>query len=185
MVVDNAIGSSGETEYNIYVLFGTGDNPYAEDLDSFSENERFFFYVYEDSDQKDEGTPCSQAELTWFYQLPAGTRVWASAFAAAGNLYFGTTSTDTDDPCEPKPTDDQDEPIEGSLFVFDLKTGSKKYQRTTGNIVTTPIVEDEHLYVKLADGSVLQLGSGKYNNEVITGGIGSTRIISWREVISR
>jgi hypothetical protein len=47
--------------------------------------------------------------------------------------------------------------------------------------VITPIVYDEHLYVKGSSAEVLSFGSGQYDNEVIKGGFPKVEIRAWRE----
>jgi len=50
-----------------------------------------------------------------------------------------------------------------------------------GNTVTTPIVYDEHVYLKSAAGEVQSFGSGNYDNEVIISGFPKVEIRAWRE----
>ena len=178
VVVDNSLTSSGDLQYNIRVFFGTGDSPYA-DEDINTGNTTYHFFAYTDHATKGS-VSTSNVELSWFEALPAGQRVFASAFASAGNIYFGTATSDTEDPC--------DGSNEGRIYGFtysglsvinDPDTGEHGLE--VGDIVTTPIVEDEHLYIKTRDG-LKSFGSSKYNNETKVGGLPYTRVRFWREI---
>jgi hypothetical protein len=177
VVVDNSLSSSGELIYNVHIFFGTGDSPYAdEDIDTGNTNYHFFAYT----DHATKGsTDTADVELSWFETLPAGHRVFASAYAAAGSVYFGTATSDTEDPC--------DGPNEGRIYAFSF-SGSSLLNDDDGNhgvevgdIITTPLVEDEHLYIKTRDG-LKSLGSHQYNNATRMGGLPYTRLRQWREV---
>jgi hypothetical protein len=50
-----------------------------------------------------------------------------------------------------------------------------------GNTVITPVVYDEHLYVKASSAEVQSFGSGTYDNEVLEGGFPKVEIKAWRE----
>ena len=177
VVVDNSLTSSGELEYNVRVFFGTGDSPYAdEDVDTG--NTTYHFFAYTDHAQKGS-IVSSDIELDWFEALPAGHRVFASAFAAAGNVYFGTATSDTEDPCEG--------PNEGRIYAFSysgkskLTDGDGNNGFEVGDIITTPLVDDEHLYIKTPDG-LKSFGDGEYNNATKAGGLPYTRMRFWREI---
>ncbi|MGE4545150.1 MAG: PilC/PilY family type IV pilus protein [Pedobacter sp.] len=177
VVVDNSLTSSGELEYNVRIFFGTGDSPYAdEDIDT--DNTNYHFFAYTDHAEKGS-TSVDNIELSWFETLPAGHRVFASAYAAAGSIYFGTATSDTEDPCAG--------PNEGRIYAFSysgsslLNDASGTHGVEVGDIITTPLVYDEHLYFKTANG-LTSLGSGKHNNETKTGGLPYTRLRQWREV---
>jgi hypothetical protein len=51
-----------------------------------------------------------------------------------------------------------------------------------GNTVITPIVVDEHVYVKASSAEVQSFGSGKYNNKTIMGGFPKVEIRFWHEI---
>ncbi len=177
VVVDNSLTSSGELEYNVRVFFGTGDSPYAdEDVDTG--NTTYHFFAYTDHAQKGS-IVSSDIELDWFEALPAGHRVFASAFAAAGNVYFGTATSDTEDPCEG--------PNEGRIYAFSysgkskLTDGDGNNGFEVGDIITTPLVDDEHLYIKTPEG-LKSFGDGEYNNATKAGGLPYTRMRFWREI---
>jgi outer membrane protein assembly factor BamB len=70
----------------------------------------------------------------------------------------------------------------GDLYVFDIATGVKKYQTEVGNTVITPIVVDEHVYVKASSAEVQSFGSGIYNNKTIMGGFPKVEIRFWHEI---
>jgi outer membrane protein assembly factor BamB len=174
-MADNSISSSGEIEYNINVLFGTGDSPYHdEDIDTA--NTTYHFFAYRDQNPKgmcDENT----MHLDWFYELPAGHRVFASAFAAAGNIYFGTATAETEDPCEGGGGSNND----GAIFVLTMD-GTEVFQKTVGNVIASPLVEDQHLYVKSTAVGLQSMGDGQYNNETLMGGLPDIQIRYWREI---
>ena len=50
-----------------------------------------------------------------------------------------------------------------------------------GNTVITPIVYDEHLYIKASSADVQSFGSGEYDNEVAKGDFPKVEIRAWRE----
>ncbi|MFH0845772.1 MAG: hypothetical protein V1930_09855, partial [Pseudomonadota bacterium] len=134
-----------------------------------------YFYAYNDHNEKgacDAGT----VDLDWLLELPAGNRVWYSAFAAAGNIYFGTSTAETEDPCAAVEANAN----KGMLYAFSI-TGKPKFSRQVGNVLAPPVVEDEHLYFRTVDG-LTSLGSGQYNNTVSVGGIGKSALSMWREI---
>jgi type IV pilus assembly protein PilY1 len=173
VTVENGINPDGSTDYNVRVFFGTGDNPYFdEDIDTGSTNYHFFSYL----DKAAKGNiDYSQIELDWFYPLDPEQRIFASAFAAAGKIYFGTATSDTEDPC--------DGTNQGGLYSFDVNGGNvdNPTRIATGDIVTTPLVEDEHLFVRTVTGTVM-IGGGGFNNQTKVGGLGVTKPASWREI---
>ncbi len=178
VIVDNGIDSDGAVTYDIKILFGTGDSPYFdEDIDMG--NTRYHFFVYRDQAKKGEFDN-SQVFLDWFYELPEGHRIFASAFAAAGQVYFGTATSETEDPCDTPSTSGLSSL--GDLYVFDIASGVKKYQQEVGNTVITPIVVDEHVYLKSSSAEVQSFGSGIYNNETIMGGFPKVEIRAWHEI---
>ncbi len=179
VVVDNSIASDGSISYNIRVFFGTGDSPYAdENINTAETNYHFFAYL----DQDDKGA-CGDAKLDWLYTLPAGERVWASAFASAGQIYFGTTTAETEDPCEGY----QEGADTGSLYAVDQKleegASLSPVQTDVGdNINVSPVTTDEHVFVKKPSGEVDVIGDGEFNNEVKGKGRGQSKVLLWREV---
>lgn len=111
--------------------------------------------------------------------MPAGHRIFASAFAAAGNIYFGSATGETEDPCEG--------PNEGRLYGFTYDGQSVISDSDgvdgieVGDVYTGPMVDDEHLYIKTPKG-LKSFGRGVYNNEVTMGGLPFTRMHYWREI---
>ncbi len=176
VVLENYFSAQGELEYKVKIFFGTGDSPYY-DEDINTEDTRYHFFVYEDSAAKGE---CSDGTVTldWYLELPKGHRVFASAFAAAGNIYFGTSTAETEDPCEAIGEDANG----GKIYAVDIKTGTIKFQPVVGNIRVSPLVDDKHLYVKTPDGNIETFGDGVYNNEVIMGSDVTTSVRSWKEI---
>ena len=180
VVVNNDYNSVGQIEYNIRVFFGTGDSPYYDEgTDTSSTTYHFFAYV--DSDEKGA---CTGGELDWFYELPAGHRVYASAFAAAGVVYFGTSTAETEDPCDSSGSGNN----EGRIFAIDIDDGTSLLNDEggqagvkVGNVTTAPLVYDKHLYIQTPTG-LISLGGSEYNSTVTQGGFAQTSVSVWREV---
>jgi type IV pilus assembly protein PilY1 len=173
VTVNNTLSDAGAVQYNINVFFGTGDSPYYDENINIG-NTRYHFFAYSDKDPKGE---CgNNTTLSWYYELPAGQRVWASAFASAGQIFFGTSTAETEEPCDATAEGKN----EGQLFVF-TTSGTPKKAFNTGNIVTSPVVEDEHIYFRTSDG-LNSMGSNVYNNKKTQMGTGNSSIVSWEEV---
>jgi len=51
----------------------------------------------------------------------------------------------------------------------------------TGNIITTPVVEDQHVYFRTSEG-ISSIGGSAYNNKTKVSGTGTSKIISWEEI---
>ncbi|MBF0509715.1 MAG: hypothetical protein HQK57_12430 [Deltaproteobacteria bacterium] len=186
VMVDNTLSTSGTVSYTVRIFFGTGDNPFANDNINTAST-TYTFYAYTDTDAKCACT--SPATLTWFYTLAAGERVWASAFAAAGQVYFGTSTAETDDPCGSHGAQSSNS---GKTYVFNARSGvgasgtgvAPLRMINTGNVTTAPLVEDQHLYVKTPTG-LQSFGSGQYNNAVVSVNVPGTRVMYWREVYNQ
>ncbi|MBW1972188.1 MAG: DUF4114 domain-containing protein [Deltaproteobacteria bacterium] len=177
VVVDNDYNADGTIDYKIKIFFGTGDSPYY-DEDFNVGNTHFHFYGLVDTEQKDS---CGSLTKVWDLELPAGHRVFTSAFATASRIYFGTSTSETENPCDPSQTDDW-----GHIYAINHEasqdgTPQIVLNEEVGNITTPPLVEDEHLYFKKPTGEIESRGGPKYNNEVKTGGFGSPKIKLWRE----
>ncbi len=177
IVVDNSITTGGDIQYKVMVFFGTGDNPYY-DENINTATTRYHFFAYVDTNEKGESDPAKH-NLDWFIELPAGNRIFASAFAAAGQIYFGTSTAETEDPCEGHLTPEGNE---GRIYVVTLE-GVVLLNKVVGDIRTSPLVEDEHLYFRTPTG-LQSLGSGIYNNEVQAAGEPTINIRAWREIIN-
>ena len=177
IVVDNEITAGGDIAYKVMVFFGTGDNPYY-DENINTATTRYHFFAYLDTNEKGESDP-TKHNLDWFIELPAGNRIFASAFAAAGQIYFGTSTAETEDPCEGHLTPEGNE---GRIYAVTLE-GVVLLNKVVGDIRTSPLVEDEHLYFRTPTG-LQSLGSGIYNNEVQAAGEPTINIRSWREIIN-
>ncbi|WP_035242487.1 PilC/PilY family type IV pilus protein [Desulfobacter vibrioformis] len=176
VTVQTHYDAHGEQQYNITIFFGTGDSPYYdEDIDT--DNTRYHFYAYTDTAEKGI---CSTdtVSLDWYLKLDAGHRIYASAFSAAGNIYFGTSTAETEDPCESQGEDDNS----GKVYIVDAEEGTVIKNIVVGNVRVSPLVDDEHLYVKTTDGSIVTLGGGRYNNAVIMGAEVNTSVRSWKEI---
>jgi hypothetical protein len=180
--VDNQVDPNGNIEYKVLIFYGTGDSPYyAEDINMTGTS--YYFLAYADRTSKgvcDE----SRVTLDWFYALPEGHRVFTSAFSAAGLVYFGTSTADTEDPCARRSQDRND----GMLFAFSMHqpnlTVTPTFQTRVGNVVASPMVEDQHIYVKGLGMGLQAFGNGIYNNQVLTGGWPNIAIRLWREIFN-
>jgi len=174
ITINNTLSSTGDIQYNVKIFFGTGDSPYYNDnIDTTTTT--YHFFAYKDTEAK--GVCGSGVSLDWFYALPAGQRIWASAFSAAGNIYFGTSTAETEDPCNALIATSN----KGQLYVFSTGGTQMHDAFDTGNIITSPLVEDEHLYFRTKDG-LNSLGGSTYNNATVVTGTGKTEIISWKEI---
>jgi hypothetical protein len=175
VVIDNGITPNGDIDYRILVLFGTGDSPYY-DEDINTANTRYHFFAYVDTAKKGECNPDKHL-LDWYVELPQGHRVFASAFAAAGRIYFGTSTAETEDPCEGHR---QVNGNEGRMFILTL-AGAILMDQVVGDIRTAPLVEDQHLYFITPTG-LQSLGNGIYNNEVQAAGTPTFKLRAWQEL---
>ncbi|GBC59309.1 hypothetical protein DENIS_0246 [Desulfonema ishimotonii] len=176
----------------VTIMYGTGDSPVKDDYNSSTQ---YNFLAYVDDSGKGE---CGSAVLDWFMQLPAGQKVFASAFASAGKVYFGTTTSDTEDPCDGYNTTGTEDINGGQLYVLDIDQGDtgeldadSETAIDTGNMIVTPVVYDEHVYYKKvsssgesgAGGEINSIGGGIYNNAPEMTGTPQTVESWWREVI--
>lgn len=169
------VDDSGQIVYNIKVFFGTGDSPYFdENIDT--DNTTYHFFAYVDTAGKHE-IDQTKFNLDWYVDLPTGNRVFASAFAAAETIYFGTSTAETEDPCEGHGQVDGNK---GRVYAFDLQ-GVERLNRIVGDIRTSPMVEDEHLYFRTPVG-LHSLGSGQYNTPIRTVDVPAISVRSWQEM---
>lgn len=176
VVVDNGISETGGIDYNVRIFFGTGDSPYFdEDIDTSTTT--YHFFAYNDKSAKGE---CSteEVELDWFFELPAGARVFAAAFSAAGKIYFGTATSETENPC--------DGTNDGKLYVFDTtgysleNPAQPETVKDTGDITTAPTVDDQHVFFRSSSGTNV-MGGGYENQKAVTGE-GKSKVIWWKRV---
>jgi type IV pilus assembly protein PilY1 len=178
-VMQNSLNTDGSIDYNVLLFFSTGDSPYY-DEDINTADTTYHFFAYRDKNGKGECDD-SSVGLDWFYELPPGHRIWASAFAAAGNIYFGTSTAETEDPCEGALDAGSGSGELGRIYAFDL-SGVQKFEKEVGNVVVSPLVEDEHLYVQSQTGGIDSYGSASYNNKVQLGGTPQVIVQLWREL---
>jgi hypothetical protein len=191
VVASNQVDIHGKMTYDIRIFFGTGDSPYYDEDINFADT-RYFFYAYRDTTAKGY-CDSSQVALDWFFELPEGHRIWASAFAAAGNIYFGTSTGDIEDPCDTAANASGSfSPNAGKLYAVgidgpdtdpnDPTAKLPLFEKTVGNVLAAPIVEDQHLYVQSVGGDIDSFGSGQYNTAIKKGGIPRIDIHWWREM---
>ena len=129
-----------------------------------------------DAAEKGECRP-DKHYLDWYIELEAGHRIFSTGFAAAGQIYFGTGTSDTEDPCAGFLEREADE---GVLYAVN-RQGEVMLAQKTGDILGPLLVEDEHLYFRTLAG-LHSLGSGVYNNEVLKSGTPTIKIHAWQEV---
>jgi type IV pilus assembly protein PilY1 len=161
------------------IFFGTGDSPYYdESINATDDATRYHFFAYRDENTKGQ---CDETgiSLDWFKELPPGHRIFASAFAAAGNIYFGTATSETEDPCE---TGSDSTVTAGTLYVFNYEGEPVTRITDLGNLIIPPLVEDQHLYVKSQTLGLQSFGQASYNNPVRGGGRPEVAVRSWKEV---
>ena len=183
VVSSNGLDQTGQMTYDIRIFFGTGDSPYYDEDINFDQT-RYAFYAYRDIAAKGVCDD-SLVSLDWFYELPEGHRIYTSAFAAAGNIYFGTSTGETEDPCDINTNSDAGfNPNAGKIYAFDLDNPDKapSLERVVGNVLASPVAEDKHLYVQSISGDVDSFGDGHYNTAIRQGGIPRISINWWREV---
>lgn len=157
------------------VTFGTGvDFSEKSDVDAAIFRNHVLSYI----DMNQIGD-CDQNKhaLDWFYELEENQSVRADIFSAAGRLYIGSATTDVEDPCAAM-RKENDEP--GLLTVMDLD-GVVYMSRRMGNVHFAPLVEDRHVYLMTSTG-LQSLGSGIYNNALMSVGVPLVSVRSWEEV---
>ncbi len=164
--VKTEVNENGEQEHKTLIFFGTGDSPYKNE-DINTGNTTYTFFAYEDTDSVNT---CTAKRPDWSYDLPAGERVWTSAFAAAGQLYFGTTTAETEDPCDGYKAIEEDNNT-GNIYIFNMENETAPTEPLatvdSGNVQTSPMVTDEHLYINSPTGTPKSWGTGEYNNAMI------------------
>jgi hypothetical protein len=179
--VDNQVDANGNIEYKVLIFYGTGDSPYAEDINM--SGTRYYFFAYADRSQKGVCDD-NRVTLDWYYELPEGHRVFTSAFSAAGLVYFGTSTADTEDPC----ARDSQNNNNGEIFAFSMHQPNASvipaFNQRVGNVVASPLVEDQHIYVKGLGMGLQSFGNGNYNNQVLIGGYPEIAIRLWREIFN-
>jgi type IV pilus assembly protein PilY1 len=176
-VVENSISTEGTIDYDVRIFFGTGDSPYY-DEDINMAATRYYFFAYRDQTKKGQCDD-SKVFLDWAFELPEGHRIYSSAFAAAGNIYFGTSTAETEDPCEVS----ESTALYGlgNLYAFSMD-GTKKFEKAVGNSFIAPVVIDKHLYFKSQTAEIQSFGAGVYNNKTIISGFPDIDLKFWREI---
>ena len=178
-VVDNSLTTEGSVSYKVRLFFGTGDSPYYDEGIN-TDSTLYHFFAYRDENGKGQ---CEQSRvyLDWFYKLPAGQRIFASAFAAAGNIYFGTSTAETQDPCAGG-GENQSTINGGGIYALSMEGGVMMTDKIdVGNVITSPLVIDEHLYVKSQLHGLQSFGDVPYNNPTKVGGTPEFSMRNWRE----
>jgi len=181
VMVNNDFNLDGSIDYKVKVLFGTGDSPFADENINIG-NTKYHFFAYVDQDAKGE---CTDAVLDWFFTMPAGERIWATAFASAGKIYFGSTTAETEDPCAGYQADADT----GGIYAVDIApedpADATPISIDVGdNVSTSPVVYDEHVFAKKPSGEVDVVGDGEFNKDVKTKFTGASDNLLWREVTS-
>ncbi|MFZ0243600.1 MAG: hypothetical protein WAL90_18325 [Desulfobacterales bacterium] len=175
VVVGHDIDEEGNMVSSTRVIFGTGVDVKEESgMDTAMARNHVLSYI--DRNQNGACDPDRHA-LDWFYELEESQSVRAAIVAAAGRLYVGTTGTDIEDACAAI-GQEKDEP--GLLTVMDLD-GVVYLSRRMGNVHFTPLVKDRHVYLMTPTG-LKSLGSGIYNNPLMSFGVPVVRSLSWEEV---
>ena len=175
VVVESGLAGNGEIAPLVRVFVGTGDSPHQADMIEGALAQNMFFAFVDETDigvcDKDDH------RLDWFVELPENHRVTTSAFISAGRVYLGTATSDTADVCSGStPVDD----AEGYLSVFDLE-GTDIISGRLGDVRFDPLVADEHIYLMMPSG-LRSLGSGIYNNKLMSFSQPEAAVRSWEEV---
>ena len=175
VTVERGRFQDGETNNRVRIYYGTGDSPYYREPEEAA-RASYHFFAYVDAAEKGECRP-DKHYLDWYIELEAGHRIFSTGFAAAGQIYFGTATSDTEDPCAGFLEREADE---GVLYAVN-RQGEIMLAQKTGNILGPLLVEDEHLYFRTLAG-LHSLGSGVYNNGVLKSGTPTIKIHAWQEV---
>jgi hypothetical protein len=165
----------GDTKGRVWIFFGIGGETRSKER-PIAASQPGYFFAYTDDAGKMVCRPGRHA-LQWFIELAPGEHVPASAFAAAGQVYFATSSTIRSDPCRRFPAPAV-EPA--GLITVDLE-GTVVFERSIPEIFSPPLVEDMHLYITLPGGP-LSFGAGVYNHPRQSSGIPKVRIKAWQPV---
>jgi outer membrane protein assembly factor BamB len=175
VVVDNDINKNGDVEFNIRLFFGTSDITHSDEASS-TEGNPYHFFAYVDHSDKGECN-ANSVDLDWFRALPPGHRAFTSAFAAAGTVYFGTYASEKEALSEEITT--------GKLYALNIADGAVIFEQELGNVISAPLVEDEHLYFKAQESggkNPVVLGGGGYNNDVVKSPAAIAGIQAWKEI---
>ena len=188
VIVQNTYDSGGKvSEWKTSVLFGTGDSPYFNDNVNTGTT-TYHFFAYVDATPKGTICPSGTFSLDWVYALPAGERIFASAFAAAKTVYFGTSTAETEDPCEGSGIVGKNL---GRLRAMDVNQGAslvvKYVSAKLRNIVSPPVVDDNNVIVKRTGDPVRipPMTLGPHNNPVAMVGLVESAVASWREIFDQ
>lgn len=161
------------------VLIGTSDSPYHIDEDVNTVTKYKFFSIGGSANK----TSCRRGEKLWEKELDAGHKVYGSAYISADRVYFGTSVGDTDDPCSTSGYVATG--TLGNLYVLDIISGPDEHEEVienVGNIVSSPIVEDQHLYIRTKEGELKSYGDGPYQNSSQVSQNSITVKTKWREI---
>jgi hypothetical protein len=160
VVVDNDYDKDGVSNYNIRLFFGTSANDHPN-----------YFFAYSDHNSKGVCNAAS-VSLEWFYQLPEGNVIVTSSVAAAGSVYLGTSTYEGGDVGA------------GRIYAYDMLGGKVIFEKEIGDVTATPLVEDEHLYIKTGSSgnSPVIFGGGKYNNDTVKIPSAQAGIQAWKEI---
>ena len=175
----NTMDTAGIIQYKVNVFFGTSSNPYQND----DPGDLYYFYAVRDTDDK---TKCSYGTSLWKFALPAGQRVYASSFATAGRVYFGTSTATSEDPCAAPSA--QAMGTTGAIYVFNAEpdaggNASKVGEYASENVSSTITVDDEKVYFRTTDGMVTARGGNTFQNATKQGGFSEAVIKSWAEIL--
>lgn len=165
-MVKSKIKADGSVDYLVWLYYATGDSPYADEGIS---DTQAAVYAYQDMTDGPGG--CTAQEPAWHHDLPADERVWHAPALAGGKLYFSTAAGESEAPCGGW--------IVGSLYRFDGESGALEVTGEGTNPSVSPVVYDQHLYLKDRSGALHSLGAGSYNNPTKQGIL----IVPWKSFI--
>jgi hypothetical protein len=175
VVVENGIEEDSNLDNHLRIVFGTGESR-SEYKGIDTPDARNYIFSYVDKAAIGECNP-NKHELDWFYELEKNFGLHAPIVASPDRLYVGTSTTEVEDQCVVLRSENSDL---GLLTVMDLE-GVVYLSRRIGNVHFAPLLEDQHIYLTTPAG-LLSLGSGIYNNELLSFGVPIVNARSWEEV---
>ena len=176
IVIENGLSQTGDVGYRVGIFFGTGDSPYFSER-ADTADQRYHYFAYKDAAIKGECNP-NALYLDWYIELEAGHRIYSAGFAAADQIYFGSATSETENPCAAYLNGVAD--TAGILYAVNHQ-GEILMERATGDVATPLLVEDEHIYFRTLSG-LRSLGRGIYNNDVLKSGAPVIKVHAWLEV---
>jgi type IV pilus assembly protein PilY1 len=155
------------------IFFGTADNP-----DDPTDATAPYYYALSYQDVSPGSTTCPPIALNWYHQLDPGQRVWGGVTINQDSVFIGTAVGTAADACN------LDSTVNGQLYTLS-QTGFLKSQVDLGGHATsTPILEDNHLFVSRMNGGPRVLGGSQHNNAVGGSTLPRSRVLLWDTAVN-